>query len=51
MIVSSAPTSRCSAQVALITGATRRIGACIARTLHAAGMNVALHYRSDAAGA
>jgi pteridine reductase len=43
--------SRCSAQVALITGATRRIGACIARTLHAVGMNVALHYRSDAAGA
>ncbi len=30
--------------VALITGAARRIGACIARTLHREGYNVALHY-------
>lgn len=36
---------------ALITGAAIRIGACIARTLHAAGANVALHYRSSAAPA
>ena len=29
----------------LITGAARRIGAAIARTLHGAGMDVVLHYR------
>jgi len=32
-------------RVALITGAARRVGAVITRTLHAAGMNVVLHYR------
>jgi pteridine reductase len=32
-------------KVALITGASRRIGATIARQLHAAGMKLALHYR------
>ncbi len=38
-----------SLKVALITGAARRIGAEIAYTLHAAGMNVVLHYhRSEA---
>ena len=31
--------------VALITGAGRRVGAIIARTLHAAGYDLALHYR------
>ena len=31
----------------LITGAARRIGAQIARTLHGAGMNLVLHYRSS----
>jgi pteridine reductase len=31
--------------VALITGAAQRVGAVIARTLHAAGYDVALHYR------
>lgn len=30
---------------ALITGGARRIGAAIARRLHAAGMNLSLHYR------
>lgn len=33
-------------QVALITGAARRIGADIARTLHAAKLNIIVHYRS-----
>jgi len=32
---------------ALVTGAARRVGAEIARTLHAAGANVVLHYRSS----
>jgi len=34
-------------EVALITGAARRIGAEIARTLHQAGINVLLHYRGS----
>lgn len=34
--------------VALITGAGRRVGAVIARTLHAAGYDLALHYRRSA---
>ena len=33
---------------ALITGAARRIGATIARRLHGAGANVAVHYRGSA---
>src|ERR1700730_9301797 len=34
----------------LITGAARRVGAAIPRRMHAAGANIALHYRnSDAA--
>ena len=32
----------------LVTGAARRVGATIARTLHAAGANLVLHYRSSA---
>ena len=32
-------------KVALITGAAHRIGAAITRTLHDAGMNIALHFR------
>jgi pteridine reductase len=38
-------------QVILITGAARRVGAQIARTLHAAGARIVVHYRSSAAAA
>src|SRR5580692_1789486 len=38
-------------QVVLITGGARRIGAEIARTLHAAGANILIHYRSSASAA
>lgn len=38
-------------KVALITGAAQRIGAVIARRLHAAGMNLVLHYRGSRAAA
>ncbi|WP_114241596.1 pteridine reductase [Dyella sp. C9] len=37
--------------VVLVTGAGRRVGAVIARTLHAAGYDLALHYRRSAADA
>lgn len=37
--------------VVLVTGAARRVGAEIARTLHGAGACVAIHYRSSAAAA
>jgi pteridine reductase len=37
--------------VVLVTGAARRVGAAIARELHAAGANVVLHYRASAAEA
>ncbi|MCC5862984.1 MAG: pteridine reductase [Gammaproteobacteria bacterium] len=36
---------------ALITGAAKRIGAVVADTLHAAGANIAIHYRGSAAEA
>ena len=36
-------------RVALITGSARRVGATIARTLHAAGYDLALHYRASIA--
>ncbi|HKY90683.1 MAG TPA: pteridine reductase [Nevskiaceae bacterium] len=35
------------APVVLVTGAAKRIGAAIARTLHAGGARVVLHYRSS----
>jgi pteridine reductase len=40
-------TSALTGKTALITGGARRVGAGIARTLHAAGANVVLHYRSS----
>lgn len=33
--------------VALITGSARRVGACIAKTLHEAGFNVVIHYKNS----
>lgn len=38
-------------RVALITGGARRVGAEIARTLHAAGARVLIHHRASAAAA
>ena len=38
-------TEPAAAPVVLITGAARRVGAVIARTLHAAGYDLALHFR------
>ena len=35
------------AGVVLVTGAARRIGAAIARVLHAAGWSVVIHYRAS----
>ncbi len=43
--------SQLNGKVALITGGARRIGACIAQTLHQAGMNVVIHYHSSAEAA
>jgi pteridine reductase len=40
-----------SNKVALITGAAHRIGATVARTLHAEGMNIVIHYRASREGA
>jgi pteridine reductase len=41
-------TNALTGKVAFITGAAHRIGAQIARTLHAEGVDLALHYRSSA---
>jgi pteridine reductase len=38
-------------RVILITGSARRVGAQIARTLHAAGARIVVHYRSSSAAA
>jgi pteridine reductase len=47
----STPASRgpasLSGKTVLVTGAARRVGATIARVLHAAGANLLLHYRSS----
>lgn len=42
------PAPDTAAPVALVTGAARRLGAAIARRLHAAGHDLALHYRDSA---
>lgn len=44
-------TANSSGAVALITGAARRLGAETARALHAAGLNVVVHYQRSAAEA
>jgi pteridine reductase len=44
----AAPAQPLKGKTALVTGAARRVGATIARALHAAGANVVLHYRSSA---
>jgi len=36
-----------ASKAAIVTGAAKRVGAAIARRLHAAGANVVLHYRSS----
>jgi pteridine reductase len=41
------PDTRLAGKTALVTGAARRVGACISRTLHAAGANLVIHYRSS----
>ena len=38
-------------QVVLITGGARRVGAEIARALHAAGARIMIHYRSSESAA
>lgn len=45
--MSTNPPNALSGKAALITGSARRVGACIARKLHAAGASVVLHYRSS----
>jgi pteridine reductase len=48
---SSTSSQALAGQWILITGAAKRIGACIARTLHENGANIAIHYRGSASDA
>jgi pteridine reductase len=43
----SIPTAPLAGKAALVTGAARRVGAAIVRSLHEAGASVILHYRSS----
>jgi pteridine reductase len=45
--MSKDPSKPLAGKTVLITGAARRIGATIARTLHEAGANLVLHYRTS----
>ena len=45
------PQHSLNSKVALITGGAKRIGAAIATTLHAAGMDLVIHFRHSAAEA
>ena len=45
------PQPSLNSKVALITGGAKRIGAAIATTLHAAGMDLVIHFRHSAAEA
>jgi pteridine reductase len=45
--MSTNPHGALTGKAALITGAARRVGAAIVRTLHTAGANIVLHYRSS----
>ncbi len=49
--MNSSDNTSLTGQVALITGGARRVGAEIARTLHAAGANILIHHRSSAVAA
>src|SRR6266853_680598 len=42
------PPANLAGKTVLVTGAARRVGAAIARLLHAAGASVLVHYRSSA---
>ena len=47
----SSPQHSLDSKVALITGGAKRIGAAIATTLHATGMNLVIHFRHSGAEA
>lgn len=51
MDTSSSPAGPLAARAVLVTGAARRVGAAIARGLHANGANVAVHFHRSAADA
>ena len=51
MATSTATSAALAGRTALVTGGARRVGAEIARTLHAAGAQVAVHFRNSTAEA